>query len=195
MQLTPFLARALEKIPTPSSSFQLEAWRLPGRPTSEAVGVVGGSIDVDAMVARIVDVDAYRGNVDHVLESRSMPDPALSPPASLRFYQRLDIPLLAKAQFVNVMRDYGEIDGWRIVGWELVEDATAALHKRDGARFDYNDGGWFLRPDGVGYALSSAPRKSDLGLLKYTMMTKGSDAAASAVLQANIKGMIAWSRR
>ena len=52
-----------------------------------------------------------------------------------------------------------------------------------------------LADDAVGYALSSAPRKSDVGTLKYMAMTKGADATAGEVLKQNIQGMIAWAHR
>jgi hypothetical protein len=47
----------------------------------------------------------------------------------------------------------------------------------------------------VGYALSTAPLKSDVGTLKYMAMTKGADATASEVLKLNIEGMINWAHR
>ena len=56
-------------------------------------------------------------------------------------------------------------------------------------------GAWLLADDAVGYALSSAPRKSDVGTLKYMAMTKGADATAGEVLKQNIQGMIAWAHR
>ena len=190
-----FLDRVFQRLRPPGGSYRFESWKVSGRPTGEGVGVLPARVDVEAMVARILDVDAYRGNIDHVVESRSVPHPGLALPEGLRFYQRLDIPLMATVHFVNELRDHGDRDGWRVLAWQLVPDATEALSTRDGARFDYNDGAWLLRSDGVGYALSSAPRKSDVGRLKYLAMTRGADAAASPVLQNNIKGMLRWSQR
>ena len=47
----------------------------------------------------------------------------------------------------------------------------------------------------MGYALSSAPRKSDVGRLKFAALTKGADASAAKVVKGNIEGMIRWSKR
>ncbi len=147
------------------------------------------------MVGRIMDLDRYQGNIDHVLESRVVPDPDFSPPASARFYQRIKIPLLAELQMENVLLDLGDREGWRVIAWYLLSDATERLDTRKGARFDYNEGAWLLRPDSVGYALSSAPRKSDVGRIKFKLMTKGADATAPQVLKNNIQGMLRWSER
>lgn len=193
MNSNPFLDRVFARLRPPSGSFTFESWRS-GRPTAEGLGVLPVPIDVEAMVRRIMDVDHYRGNIDHVLDSRTVPDPACSPPASVHFYQRLKIPLVAEVQFQNILRDLGDRDGWRVLAWELQVAATDRLNKRDGARFDYNDGAWLLRPDAVGYALSSAPRKADVGRIKFAVMTKGADAAAPQVLKANIQGMVRWSQ-
>ena len=72
---------------------------------------------------------------------------------------------------------------------------TANLDKKQGARSDYNVGAWLLKDDAVGYALSSAPKRDDVGRLKFAALTKGADAGATQVVQANIEGMIRWSRR
>ena len=56
-------------------------------------------------------------------------------------------------------------------------------------------GAWLIRPDAVAYALSSAPRRDDVGRLKFAALTKGADAGASSMVKANIEGMIAWSKR
>ena len=190
-----FVDRVFQRLRAPGSSYKFDTWRVSGRPTSEGVGVLPAEVDVEQMASRILDVDGYRGNIDHVVESRAIAHPGLALPEGLRFYQRLKIPLMGEVHFINEMRDHGERDGWRVIAWQLVADATEALDKRRGARFDYNDGAWLLRPDGVGYALSSAPRKSDVGRLKYAAMTRGADATASPVLQNNIKGMLRWSGR
>ncbi|MFT7624697.1 MAG: hypothetical protein ACI9WU_003886 [Myxococcota bacterium] len=195
MQSSEFLDRVFARLATPGNRFRFESWSVPGRPTAEGLGVLPVAVDVDAMVARILDVDHYCGNIDHVAESRSLPDPQLSLPEGVRFYQRLKIPMVAELQFVNAMRDYGERDGWRVIGWSLLKEPTEALNTRQGARFDYNDGAWLLRPDGIGYALASAPRKKDVGRIKFAVMTKGADATAPLLLENNIKGMLRWSAR
>ena len=52
-----------------------------------------------------------------------------------------------------------------------------------------------MRDGVVGYALSSSPRKDDVGRLKFAALTKGADAGAARMVRANIEGMVAWSRR
>jgi hypothetical protein len=44
-------------------------------------------------------------------------------------------------------------------------------------------------------ALSSAPRKDDVGRLKFAALTTGADAAAPALVKASVEGMVKWSRR
>jgi hypothetical protein len=56
-------------------------------------------------------------------------------------------------------------------------------------------GAWLLKPGVVGYALSSAPQKSDVGRLKFAALTKGADAIAAKVLKGNLDGMVRWSKR
>ena len=67
--------------------------------------------------------------------------------------------------------------------------------KHGGARTEYNLGAWLVSETEVAYALSASPLKSDLGSLKYALMTKGSDATTGTVLATNIDSMIAWSQR
>lgn len=194
MSTDAFLDRIFSRLRGVPSSFQFDSWHLSGRPTGEALAVLPTAVDIEAMVGRIMDVDGYRGNIDHVLESRRVEDAAFSPPQTVHFYQRIRIPLVAELQFHNGLYDRGERDGWRVLSWQLLEEATSRLNTRDGARFDYNDGAWLLRPDAVGYALSSAPRKKDVGRIKFALMTKGADASARLVLKNNIEGMVRWSR-
>ena len=47
----------------------------------------------------------------------------------------------------------------------------------------------------LGYALSSAPRRDDVGFLKFKALTSGADAAASRVVKSNIEGMARWASR
>ena len=91
--------------------------------------------------------------------------------------------------------DYGAMGGYRVVAWDQDDEGTEALNKKQGARTAYNLGAWLLQDDGVGYALSSAPLKSDVGTLKYMAMTKGADATAGEVLKQNIEGMVGWAQR
>jgi len=141
-----------------------------------------------------MDVDHYVGNVDYVDECRAVSDPSCNPPESVRFYQRVKIPLLGGVQHELVLKDLGELDGWRVLAWHL-HDATKDLNAKKAARSEYNVGAWLIKPDALGYALSSAPRKSDVGRLKFAALTKGADAGAAKVVQANIEGMLRWSQR
>lgn len=176
--------------------FSFEAWRHAGRPTNEGVGLLPGmTVDVDRMAARIMDVDNYAGNIEYVEESRAVQGPEHSPPSAVRFYQRIKVPVLGALQTELVLTDFGVRDGYRVLAWHQQDAATRALNPRKGARTDYNLGAWLIRADAVAYALSSAPRRDDLGRLKFAALTKGADAGAAKMVQANIRGMIDWSNR
>ncbi|MCO4771043.1 MAG: hypothetical protein KDA24_13495 [Deltaproteobacteria bacterium] len=190
-----FVDRVFQNLPRSGGKFSFSAWKHAGQPTKEGVGVLPTSgVDVEAMAARIMDVDHYRGNVDHVEECRTVPDGAYSPPQSVRFYQRIKIPVLGSVHHELVLQDLGERDGWRVLAWHQ-HSGTDALNKKQGARSEYNVGAWLLKGDAVGYALSSAPRRDDVGRLKFAALTKGADAGATQVVQANIEGMLRWSKR
>ena len=195
MSAAPFLDRVFSNLPSVGGKFAFNAWRHGGRPTSEGVGVLPVSVGLDAMVARIMDVGSYRGNIDYVEESRVVPDPAHTPPAAVHFYQRIKVPVLAEIQMELVLTDHGIRDGWRVLAWHQLDAETERLSTRKGARSEYNVGAWLLKDGAVGYALSSAPRKSDVGRLKFAALTKGADASAAKVVKANIEGMIRWSKR
>jgi len=173
--------------------FSHASWRFENRPTSEAVGLLPASgTDVELMVQHILDVEAYPDNVRYVeaidvIERRSDDD--------VTYVQHMNLPLIGRIQVQINLSDYGVRDGYRIVAWDQDDEATAALDKKRGARTAYNLGAWLLTEDCVGYALSSAPLKSDVGTLKYMAMTKGADVTASEVLKLNIEGMIAWAHR
>jgi hypothetical protein len=192
----PFLQRVLSHLEMPrgSSKFRYRGWRHEGRVTSEAVAVMTGfkrPIDVDSLATRILDFDHYVGNIDHVVVSRSLP---VEGDVS-RLYQRIHLPLLADLQLVNRVVDHGDIDGWRTLVWHLDTDRTDALDPAVGARFDYNDGVWLIREDAVAYGFTGAPRKLDVGRIRYALMTKGADATAPAVTRSTLKGMISWAER
>ncbi len=196
MSDTAFLDRVFANLPRPSGRFAFKAWKHGGKPTSEGVGVLPESgVDVEALVGRIMNVDGYRGNIDYVAECRSVSDPRFVPPAAVRFYQRVKVPMLAEIHHELVLTDHGERDGWRVLAWHMLEAETDRLNKKQGARSQYNVGGWLIKPDAVAYALSSAPRREDVGRLRFAALTKGADAGAAKVVQANIAGMVRWSRR
>ena len=195
--MSAFIDRVWQHLPSSvPSQFHIARWRFDGRPTGEALGLLPApGIDVAAVAARILDVDRYRGNVDHVEECRSIADARFSPPQSVRFYQRVKLPVLGAVQSEMALRDLGERDGWRVLAWDMLAPETNALNPRQGARMDYNVGAWLIRPDALGYALSSSPSRKDVGRLKFAALTKGADAGAGPILKGNIEGMLRWSRR
>ncbi len=194
MSSAAFVDRVFSNLPPSDRGFQWKSWRHSGRPTNEGVGILPRAVNVDAMASRIMNVDAYRGNIEFVDECRTVPDASCSPPQSVRFYQRIKLPLVGAVHHELVLQDLGERDGWRVLAWHQ-HPGTDALNKKEGARSEYNVGCWLLRADAVGYALSSAPRKADVGRLKFAALTKGADAGAASVLKGNIEGMIRWSER
>jgi hypothetical protein len=196
MSADDFLNRVFRNLPRPGSRFEYKTWRHSGRPTSEGVGLLpAAGVDVEKMAAAVLDLDHYKGNIDFVEEARIVPDSRYSPPATTRFYQRVKIPVLGSLHHELLMEDKGERDGWRVLSWYHLGPENDALSSKVGARTEYNIGAWMVKPDAVAYALSSCPRKSDVGRLKFAALTKGADAGAAKVLQANIEGMLKWSRR
>ena len=112
------------------------------------------------------------------------------------YTQKVKLPVLGGLQFSIKLEDLGEINGYRVVGWNQDDALTEALDKKHGgARTEYNLGAWLVKPDEVAYALSAVPLKKDVGSLKYAVMTKGADATASSVLSDNIDAMIEWANR
>jgi hypothetical protein len=189
-----FLDRVLPHVDDLSrEKFSHVSWRFDNRPTSEGVGLMPHEgVDIETMVAHICDVEGYPDNVRYiegteVIERRSATD--------VSYIQRMNLPVLGRIQVQINLSDYGVRDGWRVVAWDQDDEATSALDKRHGARMAYNLGAWLLNGDGVGYALSSAPVKSDMNPLKYMAMTKGADATAGEVIRQNIEGMVRWAHR
>lgn len=191
-----FLDRVFKKLPRSGSSFQFEHWNFGGRPTDEGVGMLNvAGIDPDRLIARVMDVGSYVGNVDHVIESRVISDTRFTPPAQVRFYQRVDVPLLAKIHHELVLVDAGTMNGFRVAWWYLLEPETLKLSSKDAARSQYNFGAWIAGQGQVGYALSSAPVRDDVGFLKWKALTAGADVAAGKVVKANIECMCRWASR
>lgn len=197
MSATEFLDRVFKHAPNrPVTQPEFQSWRHEGRPTAEGFGLVPVSgVDVDKLARRIMDVDHYVGNVDHVAECRSIADSRFTPPGAVRFYQRIKLPAMGDIHMELVLTDHGERDGFRVLAWHQLDAETARLDRKQGARSAYNVGAWLIRSDLVGYALSSAPQRDDVGRVKFAMLTKGADKTASLVLKANVEGMVRWSRR
>ena len=198
MDTQALLDRVFQRVPAPSSvsSYQIHHWPQSGKPTEEAVGVLPvPGVDAEKLIARVMDVDNYVGNVPHVIESRSIQDPRFDGKSQIRFYQRVKIPVLGAIHYELVLKDGGERQGYRIAYWDFLEKETNALSSKKAARSQYNQGAWLVGDGVVAYALSSAPRRDDVGRLKFAALTKGADVAAAKVLRDNIEGMAAWSRR
>lgn len=197
MEVLAFVERVLARLPrTSPREFQFQHWSHAGRPTDEGVGIMPfPAADPDRVAAAILDLGHYVGNIEHVVECRAVTDPRYAPPTTTRFYQRVDIPMLGQVQHELVMHQLGERQGYQILAWDLLKAETEALSSKVGARSDYNLGAWLLAPGVVGYALSSAPKRDDVGFLKWKALTSGADAAASRVIRANIEGMARWAAR
>jgi hypothetical protein len=196
--LNPFLTRVMQRMPAAGagvSDYVFKHWSAPGKVTDEALGVLAvPGVDVEKFLARVMDLGAYVGPIPHVVESRIVPDPAHTPPRAARFYQRVKIPLLGDVHQELVIERKGAHAGWEIAAWTMLERETAALSK-DAIRGQYNDGAWLVAPGVVGYALSSAPRRDDVGFLKWKALTTGADVAASKVIRDNIAAMARWASR
>lgn len=190
-----FFTRVMERFPNMKrDKYSAETWRHDGRPTSEGVGLKPGlDVDPEKVVKCILNVEAYPDNVQYVeqidiLNKKSAKD--------FTYVQKMKLPALGGVQCALHIFDLGERDGYRVVAWEQDDAETQKLDKNNGgARTDYNLGAWLVSPTEVAYALSAAPVKSDVGTLKYAVMTKGADATASTVLAANIDSMVAWAQK
>jgi len=192
----PFVERILQRLPgTDVSDYFFAHWNS-GRPTDEGVGLVPvPGAEPEKVLACVMDVDHYVGNVGHVVECHAVQDERFQPPQQVRFYQRIKIPLLGQVHHDLVLERIGEHQGWEIAAWTMLEQETRALNKKVGMRSQYNEGAWLVKPGVVCYSLSSAPLKEDVGFLKWKAMTAGADVAASKVIKENIEAMSRWAAR
>jgi len=190
-----FVDRVLAHLSNKSpSSFAFQSWKHGGRPTDEGFGIMPvAGVDPEKVIAAVMDVDHYVGNVQHVAECRSIQDSRYTPPEAVRFYQRVDIPVLGGVHHELVLHDLGEKGGFRVAAWHVLRAETDALSPKKAFRSDYNQGAWFAAPGILGYALASAPIRKDVGFLKWKALTKGADAAAGRVVKANLEGMAKWA--
>jgi len=192
-----FLERVFRKLPpagTLPKAYKLEGWEVSGKPTEEAVGFMPApGVDPDRLIARVMDVNHYKGNIAHVVESRAIPDPAFMPPQQVRFYQKVDVPVIATIHHELVLVDAGTINGYRVAYWYLLKDKTNALETKTANRSDFNVGAWITSKGMVAYALSSWPKRDDLNFFQWGSLTTGADMAASPVIKGNIEGMAAWA--
>jgi hypothetical protein len=117
------------------------------------------------------------------------------PPEKKRFYQRIKVPVIGSVHHELVLIRAGQVDDYEVAYWYMLEEETKALGKKKGFRSQYNDGAWLIKPGVVGYALSSAPIREDVGFLKWKALTIGADVAVSKVIRDNIEGMSRWAVR
>lgn len=197
MEHLEFLDRVLKRFPTKApSAFQFESWAWQGRPTEEAFAVMPyPGLDPAKVIDAVMDVNHYVGNLDHVTTCRAVADARFVAPAAVRFYQKVDIPLLGAIHHELVLHRIGERNGYQIAGWHILRPETDALSSKEGFRSDYSHGLWFAAPGVLGYALGSAPKRDDVGFLKWKALTTGADAAAPRVLKANLEAMGKWASR
>lgn len=197
MEAQAFVDRLFQRLPRlPPTNFVFFHWNHGGRPTDEGFGLAPvPGMSAERVIAAVMDVDHYVGNVEHVVECRAIPDPRYTPPQQVRFYQRVDIPMLGGIQHELVLQRLGQRQGYEILAWDMLKTETDALSSKVGARSDYNTGAWLVGNGVLGYALASAPRRDDVGFLKFKALTSGADAAASRVIKANIEGMARWAAR
>lgn len=197
MEHEAFVERVMKHLPAAApGKFEFVHWNHAGRPTDEGFGLVPvPGADPEKILAAVFDVDHYVGNIEHVGVCRSIEDPRFPRPGKVRFYQKLDIPLLGGIHHELVLHDLGTRNGYRIAAWDVLRAETDALSPKEAFRSDYNHGAWFAAPGLVGYALGSAPKRDDVGFLKWKALTSGADVAASRVLKANIEGLAKWAAR
>jgi hypothetical protein len=196
-EIPPFLSRVLERAPRGGAGvtdYVFMHWAAPGKITEEAFGLLPvPGVDAKRFLTRVMDLGHYQGPIPHVVESRVISDPAYALPSKARFYQRVKIPLLGDVHQELAIELLGEHSGYEIASWHMLERETAALSPKAGIRGQYNDGAWLVAPGVVGYALSSAPRREDVGFLKWKALTAGADVAASKVIRDNIAAMARWA--
>jgi hypothetical protein len=192
-----FVARVFKQLPsTPPADFVFKHWSHAGRPTEEGFGLMPiAGADPEKVIAAVMDVGHYVGNIEYVAECRAVPDPRFTAPREVRFYQRIDLPLLGAIHHHLVLRRLEARAGYEIAAWEILRSETDALPHKDAYRSDYSHGAWLVAPGVVGYALGSAPKRDDVSFLKWKALTSGADAAASRVLKSNIEGMARWAKR
>lgn len=192
-----FLERVFQHLPSSEvKGYKFESWSMEGKPTSEGVGVKAvEGIDPEKVIARVMDVNHYVGNVEHVAECREIQDPRFTLPQKVRFYQKIDIPILGNVQHELVLVRAGKVHGYDVAYWYMLEDETKALNKSAGFRSAYNVGAWLVAPGVIGYALSSAPMREDVGWTTWQLLTTGADLTAKPVIEGSIEGMAKWAKK
>jgi hypothetical protein len=192
-----FVERVLAHLP-PSlpSRFTFLSWSHGGKPTKEGVGILPvPGVDAAKVIDAVFSVDEYTKNLDYVDACNTVADDRYSLPEQLRFYQRLSIPVIGMIHHELLLHRLVQRSGFEIAAWRLLRPETDKLSKRQAVRSDYNNGAWLVSPDRLLYALTSAPRRGDVGFVKWKALTKGADMAASRALKTNLEGLARWSKR
>lgn len=197
MEHLAFVDRVFAHLPKgPVNGFTLARWPHGGRPTDEAMAILPiPGVVPEKVIDAVMDVANYPGNIEHVEASRVIADPRFTPPEAVRFYQRISLSVLGRVQHDLVLNRMPARDGWAIAAWYLLGPETAKLDTKDGFRSEYSLGCWLAKPDLLVYAFSSAPKRDDVGFLKWQALTKGADAGAGPVLRGNLEGMAKWAAR
>jgi len=178
------------------TEYSFQSWEREGRPTAEGFGLLPvANLDAEAVVAKVMDADHYKGNIDRVGECRSVSDGRFAAPGSKRIYQLIDLPVIGDVQHELALVDGGTRDGFRYVFWFLLEPETAALDADKAARSAYSMGAWIIGKGMLGYALSSAPRREDVSWASWQALTAGADLTAKTVVKRNLEGMLQWSQK
>lgn len=195
MEAKAFLDRVLQRLPTARpAAFTFQHWNHGGRPTDEGFGLLPlPGVVAAKLIDAVMDVDHYVGNLKYVSACRSAKDPRFVPPEAVRFYQKIEVPILGVLHHELALQRLGEHKGYLCAGWDLLAPETDKLSSKDGIRSDYNHGLWLVGEGVVGYALGSAPKRDDVGFLKWKALTAGADAGASRVVKENIEAMARWA--
>jgi hypothetical protein len=192
---TEFVERVLKRVGSPQvTAFRFETWTVGGKPTAEGLGLLPvPGVDPQKFLERVMDLDHYVGPIPHVVESRTVADSRFQAPRQKRFYQRVKVPLIGELHQESVIELAGSQGGFEIAAWHLLEPETEALSPKTAIRAQYSDGAWLVAPGVVGYALSAAPRRDDVGFIKWKALTTGADVTASKVIRDNIAAMARWA--
>ena len=77
-----FVERVMKHLPArPPTAFTFAHWAHGGRPTEEGFGLLPvPGVDPLKVIAAVMDVDHYVGNVEHVSACRAVKDPRFTPP-------------------------------------------------------------------------------------------------------------------
>src|SRR5687768_16884878 len=129
-----FVERVMKHLPkSPPTAFTFAHWSHAGRPTDEGFGIVPiAGVDPGKVIAAVMDVDHYVGNVEHVSACRSVKDPRFVPPDHVRFYQKVDLPVLGSIHHELVLHRLGERNGYQVAAWDVLRAETDALSSKEG---------------------------------------------------------------